>query len=256
MIDPYSVLGIVKTASADEVKHAYRKLAKKYHPDMPDGDAAKFKAVNEAYNHIKNPPKEQAQYDQWSDFEGMFAQHFGGKNPFVRPQQSHNSSIKVIVHITLEDLYNNKPIDIDVCYGQTRKQVTVKIPKGVKDGDEIRYAGYGTDIHPGPPGNLFVTYCLKSHVEYIVEEHDLVKRLNISIKDAMIGTEQIISTLDGRTLKVNIKPGTQSKTRLRIPECGLPRQNLPNGNLYIEINVQIPKLSKEDLNRPLNEILN
>jgi len=258
MNDPHSVLGVSRTASDDEIKQAYRKLAKEHHPDR-GGDEDKFKAINEAYDYIKNPPQEPPQPDPWSNFDDMFSHHFGGQNPFTQHRQSQqprNASIKVTVYITLEDLFNNKPIDIDVHYQKIKKQVTVRIPVGVTDGDEVRYAGYGSDIYPGQPGSLFVTYRLKKHPEFIVEDYDLVKRLNISVKEAMIGTEKIINTLDGRSLKLNIKPGTQSKSRLRIPEGGLPRRNLSNGNLYVELNVQIPKLSKEDLDRPLNQILN
>lgn len=262
MNDPYSVLGVSKSASEDEIKQAYRKLAKQHHPDR-GGDENKFKAINEAYDYIKNPPPEepyaQHTHNPWDGFDDMFAQHFGGHNPFTQHRQRaepRNASIKVTVYVTLEDVYNSALKDIQVQYSGTTKQVSIRIPKGIGDGTEVRYAGYGADNYPGQPGHLFVTYRFKKHPEYDVEEFDLVKRLNITIREAMVGTEKVINTLEGRTLKLNIKPGTQSKTRLRIPESGLPRRDMPNGNLYVELNVSIPKLSQEDLNKPLNEILN
>ena len=118
MNDPHSVLGVSRTASDDEIKQAYRKLAKEHHPDR-GGDEDKFKAINEAYDYIKNPPQEQPQPDPWANFDDMFSHHFGGQNPFTQHrqnQQPRNASIKVTVYITLEDLFNNRPIDSDVHY--------------------------------------------------------------------------------------------------------------------------------------------
>ena len=71
----------------------------------------------------------------------------------------------------------------------------------------------------------------------------------------MFGTEKIVNTIEQRQLKVNIKPGTQSKTRLRIPESGLPRRNQPNANLYVEINVVVPALDEKDLEKKLKDVL-
>ena len=71
----------------------------------------------------------------------------------------------------------------------------------------------------------------------------------------MIGTEKIITTLDGRSIKLKIQPGTQSKSRLRIPESGLPRNRLPNGDLYVEVNVNIPPLTQPDLDKPLKDLI-
>lgn len=259
MNDPYSVLGVSRTASEDEIKKAYRKLAKEHHPDR-GGDENRFKAINEAYDYIKNPPEEpQAHHtnDPWRGFEDMFSHHFGGQNPFTthRQQQPRNQDIRITVYVTLEDVISNASKNINVQYNNTNKQVTISIPKGISDGTEVRYAGYGGDIHPGQPGNLFVVFRFKKHPEFFVEEFDLIKKVNINIRDAMLGANTVIHTLDGRTLKLNINPGTQSKTRLRIPEGGLPRRNLPNGNLYIELNVQIPKLDPSDLEKPLKDVL-
>ena len=257
MNDPYSVLGVSKTASEDEIKQAYRKLAKQHHPDR-GGDENKFKAINEAYDYIKNPPQEQQQqHNPWHGFEDMFSQHFGGQNPFTQHHQRtpRNVDVKATVYVTLEEIYNNSLKHINVHYDNTSKQVDIKIPRGVTDGVEVRYAGYGGDVYPGPTGSLYVTFKVKRHPDYILEEYDVVKRLNISVLEAMIGTEKVINTLDGRQLKINIGPGTQSKTRLRIPESGLPKRNMPNGNLYVEVNVKIPAITHTDLDKPLKDFL-
>lgn len=259
MNDPYSVLGVSKSASEDEIKQAYRKLAKQHHPDR-GGDENKFKAINEAYDYIKNPPAEDPheQHNPWNGFDDMFARHFGGHNPFTQHRQhgvQRNHDIKATVYVTLEEIYNSAVKYINVQYNNTSKQVELRIPKGVTDGIEVRYAGYGSDIHPGPAGSLFVTFKVKQHKDYILEEFDLVKRVNISVLEAMLGTEKVLNTLEGRQLKINIKPGTQHKTRLRIPESGLPKRSEPNGNLYVEINVKIPALTDTDLDKPLKDLL-
>ena len=258
MNDPYSVLGVSRTASEDEIKQAYRRLAKEYHPDKPGGNETKFKQINEAYDYIKNPPEEEPEPSPWDGFEDMFAQQFGGRNPFDRQfHQPHaqNQDIRVTVYVTLEELFSSASKNIDVKYGNNSKQVTLRIPRGVTDGTEVQYTGYGVDVYPGRPGNLFVTYRVKKHESYTLEEYDLVKRLNIGIREAMIGTEIVITTLDGRNLKLNIKPGTQPRTRLRIPEGGLPKRNQPNGNLYVELHIRIPKLDQNDLEKPLKDLI-
>src|SRR6056300_102238 len=113
MTDPYFVLGIDRTASEDEIKTAYRRLAKKYHPDRPDGDEAKFKRVSEAYDRIKNGEQEQQTYQQDPfggrspfDFEDLFAQHFH-RNP-------RNTNVETTMHVSLEDVLNCSTKSIEI----------------------------------------------------------------------------------------------------------------------------------------------
>ena len=259
MNDPWAVLGVSKTSSDDEIKQAYRRLAKQYHPDRPNGNEEQFKRVNEAYDTIKNGgPQQQAHnpfggQDPFANFQDIFNQQFGG---FRRPPQ-RNNDMRIGVAISLEEIIQKttKPIELKFRNG-TSRTVNLNIPDGVKHGSEVRYAGYGENTIPNvPPGSLFVTFHLRNHPEYYVEEYNLVKRLNITVQEAMIGTEKIIQTLDQRSLKLNIQPGTQSKSRLRIPQCGLPRQGMPNGDLYVEITVRIPRLSKQDLEKKLKDLI-
>lgn len=257
MSDPYFVLGVDRTASDDEIKQAYRRLAKKHHPDRPGGNEEQFKRVNEAYDKIKNgEPQEQMSYEQNPfggrspfDFEDLFSQHFG--QHVIR-----NQDIQVQMHVSLEDVFNCVTKDIMVALPTGKQRaVSIKIPKGITTNEVVRYMGYGDNTKPGPHGNLYVKFVINPHPEYTIDEYDLVKRLNITVKEAMLGAEKVIHTLDGRNLKLNVKPGTQPRSRLRIPESGLPRRNLPNGNLYIEIHVTIPALSDTDLNKPLKDLL-
>ena len=254
MTNPYSVLGVSQTASEDEIKQAYRKLVKQHHPDR-GGDEEKFKTINEAYDNIKNPPQQERSQgfhnqNDMRGFEDLFKQHFG-----FTQRQPRNQDIHITYHVTLEELISNTPKDIEVKHNNEVRNLTITIPAGIYDGVEVKYTGFGQISQPGIPGNLIVRYRLKRHPIFVVEEFNLTKQLNISIREAMLGTEKIITTLDNRSIKLKINPGTQSKTRLRIPECGLPRRGNSNGNLYVEILVDIPKLTEQDLNKLLKDVI-
>ena len=258
MTNPYSVLGVSQTASDDEIKQAYRKLAKQHHPDR-GGDEEKFKAVNEAYDNIKNPQPKQPEYPQgfgpdgfqgMGGFEDLFRQHFN-----FTQRTPRNADVRITYYITLEELISNANKDIEIRHQGGTLTVSISVPAGIYDGVEVKYTGFGQISQPGIPGNLIVRYRLKRHPIFVVEEFNLTKQLNISIREAMLGTEKIITTLDNRSIKLKINPGTQSKTRLRIPECRLPRRGNSNGNLYVEIMVDIPKLTEQDLNKLLKDVI-
>lgn len=262
MNNPYTVLGVSAGATDAEIKAAYRKLAKEHHPDR-GGDNNKFAEINAAYDSIKDTDArlqygdqqaQQAAYrgyrqNQAFNFDEVFAETFRPRS--FKPQ---NKDIEVVFDINLEDIYKCAARNINITYPNGNRQVTIQIPKGTTHGSRVKYPGMGENYYPTPPGSLTVEFRIKPHSVYTVEGHDLVMRLNISVKEAMFGTEKIIQTIDGRQLKINLKPGTQPNTRLRIPESGLTQQNLPNANLYIEIAVNIPSLCKEDLHKTLNEL--
>jgi DnaJ-class molecular chaperone len=257
MTDPYRVLGINQNATEDEVKKAYKKMSMKHHPDR-GGNHDDFVQVQQAYNEIKNPPSNdwnttKQEYAHTGGFEDLFRQHFGTQ---FQNRQQRNADVRIVYHITLEELITNDTKNVEIRYTGGSRTVSIQIPPGIEDGSEVQYHGFGADnIDRLAPGNLIVQYQFKRHPEFTVDRYNLIKRLNISIRDAMIGTEKIITTLDGRSIKLKIQPGTQSKSRLRIPESGLPRNRLPNGDLYVEINVNIPPLTQPDLDKPLKDLI-
>ena len=272
MTDPYSILGVDKSADDAEIKAAYRKLAKEHHPDR-GGDNELFAKINAAYDSVKDAAarqklQEEQSFQQYQssgqrsyqgnpfDFNEMFSQAFGrnGFN-FQQTVKSRNRDVAVTYTVSVEDVYNCVTKNVNINFPNGSRQVSISIPKGVTHGSQVRYAGMGDNSQEGPAGNLTVEFIIKPDDTYRVDEYDLTMMLNISIREAMLGAEKIIDTLDNRKLKLHIKSGTQSGTRLRIPECGLPQRNQPNGNLYIEVSVQIPSLTEQDLDKPLRTLI-
>lgn len=263
--DYYITLGVSKTASADEIKKAYRKLALQYHPDRNKSKEAteKFKELSHAYEILSDPQKREA-YDQHGEaafqpegqqppynqqgspftysyqtqggqqggFDGftdpndIFEQFFGGASPFSSRQPRHTYTLTLDFEEAVKG--GEKTVVID------GKQQKIKIPAGVDAGTKIRYGNYDIvmELLPNP---LFAR-----------KGADLFTEEEISFKQAALGSIVPVKTLEG-TLKLKIPAGTQPETIIRLSDKGIPRLKGPGrGSLYVKIRVIIPKtLSKE-----------
>ena len=262
MIDPYSTLGVSKNATDAEIKSAYRRLAKQWHPDA-GGDETKFANVNNAYNMIKdaehrqnfenqqfgpsNFQQSQSPFgQQFGNFEHIFNQMFGQN--MQRPQAKPQTNIAL--NVSVQDVFEGATKNINVSYNRINKPISITIPKGIKSGDDVMYQNMSPN-----GGDLIVKFIITETPDLYTSDHNVIQSLPISIVDAMIGTEKIITTLDKKQIKLHISSGTQSGTKLRIPEGGLPRKSQPNGDLILEIRVKIPKLNNNDLDKKLRDML-
>lgn len=262
----YEVLGVPKTATPDEIKRAYRKLASLHHPDK-GGDTAKFQQVEEAYRTLSDPQKRQ-EYDNPAPQMGpggfhfnfgpdnindIFAQFgFGQHSPFTRQAQRRNPDIRTEIVLGLQEtLYNQKKtISVKTASGE-RQNVDVQIPKGITSGTTIKYQNLGDQMFQNlPRGDLYVTVNVLRHPNYQVSGLDLVTSLTIDCFQAIIGSEQTVVGLDGKIFTIRTPAGCQPGTKLKISGEGLPgfQQDI-NGNLLVQITVSIPNnLTTEQLN--------
>ena len=256
MNDPYSTLGVGKDATDSEIKSAYRRLAKQWHPDA-GGDETKFADVNNAYNSIKDASSRQ-EYEQgkFTNNNANFNHHFGDFNSIFEQMFKHNvrqkPSTSIVYHTEIEDVFNcaSKDLNISLPNSTISKSVQIRIPKGIQSGEEVVYQGMSPT-----GGDLIVKFIIKRKQGLDIVGHDIIQKLEIGLKEAMIGAEKIIQTLDNKQIKLHIKSGTQHGTKLRIPENGLPRRNLPNGDFIVLVQVKIPKLVNKDLDKTLNQVL-
>lgn len=264
MRDPYEILGVNRNANADEIKSAYRKLAKKYHPDL-GGDPEKFKEINQA-NDILSDPNKKAQLDMGAafnsngfgnyrqgshfhfedvfsheDFMNIFAQATGFPGARRRPK---NGNIRIRISVTLEAILQeqSKTVDINVGNGGS-KQVEIKIPAGIHDGAVINYRGMGqTTYSDQPAGDLMVEVSVMPHERFTRMNEDLHSNINIDCFKATVGTQIDFVTIRGKHVKVNVPAGSQNGTILRLPGEGLPSMNRNKfiGNQFLKINVVVP----------------
>lgn len=271
MQNPYEILGVSKQANDADIKKAYRQLAKKHHPDA-GGDEQRFAEINNAYDSIKDSDSrikfEQNQFGQsnfqqsqngfnhhFGDFNDIFNQMFGSMHqPHRRDPRRHQPrEIHVTFNATLEDVFYHRDVNLNISMPNSTmsKAVKITIPRGIRNGVKVSYAGMA------PNGmDLVVQFNFKRHNKFTADiDNNILVTEHIDLKTAMTGGDKVIETIEGRQIKLNIKSGTQSGTKLRIPECGLPRQNLPNGDMYIEIKVNIPKLQSKDLYKTIAEVL-
>jgi curved DNA-binding protein len=256
----YDTLGVAKTATPDEIKRAYRKLASQHHPDK-GGDTAKFQEIEAAYRVLSDPGQRQ-QYDtpqpqgmhfnftghdvppEVKDIFNNFGFNFGGGQPFGFNQQRRNRDLKIEIAVDLVSTLNNqtKTVSVQTTNG-LRETIEVNIPRGVTNGATIKYAGLGDNLfNTIPRGDLYVQININNHPDFVVHGIDLYVKINISCFIAIVGGDVDIKTLDGRVLSLTIPQGTQPGVKFRIAGEGLYHLNSTNkGNLYAELNIVIPQ---------------
>ena len=283
--DYYEVLGVSKTASDDEIKKAYRKLAIKYHPDRNPGDKeaeAKFKEINEAHEVLSDKQK-RARYDQFGHAGVGGASGFGGAsgNPFGggfnyngqtfnfdfgnggmfddilgslfgfggprRPRRG--ADYQVAVTITFEEAVFGTTKTVD----NNGKDLKVKIPAGIDDGMSVRLRGKGGPAPEGStePGDLYVRVRVKPHKSLMREGAIILSEQKIDMVDAALGCEVEVLTVDG-PITMKVPAGTQSGTPFKLSGHGVPfRADGDRGPHIVTILVETPK----NLSRKQKELL-
>ena len=258
MKDPYQILGVDKTSSANDIKKAYRKLAKEYHPDKAKGNEEKFKEVADAYETLGSPQKKM-QYDQRANnpfadlghgFDGsMFEdllrnQNFSGafNQRYGYNQKGRNTT--GVLRVTLADAYYGTNRDVTI----GMKTIKIDIPPGIKSGQQLRLKGLGQrgqteDLN----GDLIMTIEVINDNNFYVDNQGLHTIKNISLFDAILGGKEKIDCFD-KTITFTIPPGTANGKVLRVKGKGFPiyKQN-KFSDLLISIIVDIPSnLDDED----------
>jgi curved DNA-binding protein len=273
----YETLGVSSTASQEEIKSAYRKLASKHHPDK-GGDTSFFQNIQRAYSNLEDPQK-RAQYDfelkggghphfaadMGDIFGSIFQQHFGGGfNPFEHPhfrQQRApvNRDIRLSVRIDLIDTLQEHKKTLKITFpGNKNESVEVTIPRGVQNGMTIRYPGLGEQtIANVPRGDLLIQIHINDHPKYQQAGNNLFTTVTINAFDAIIGCEREINTIDGKTLVLTIPPGTQNGAKFGISDAGVYTFDSPiRGKLIVSVEIVIPtNLTVEQLSvlKKINE---
>lgn len=266
-MDYYSILGIQKGASEQDVRKAYKKQSMKHHPDR-GGDEEEFKKVNEAYQTLSDPQKRQ-QYDNpqqqqqhefntsnMNGFEDMFAQ-FGFGPGFSRQQRQRvNPDITIAARITLEEAYSGKNLIASYRLRNGKEEVVdISVPAGAKDGNKIRYAGLGEYLSPHQRGNLFVLIQVVPHRRFKVEGNNLHTTTDADIFDFIIGGSVEVSTIEGNRIKINIPEGTQPGTKFSVSGYGLHDLHTNHkGSMIVTVNSIIPRGLDENQKTTLRKI--
>lgn len=273
MRDPYVVLGVAKTASETEVKSAYRRLAKKHHPDQnPNDPKAKerFSEANQAYE-IVGDVKKRRQFDageidgdgkqKFSGFPGsggrqggfdsrqpgfgggaedilkeMFGGAFSGASgQRGRPQQQQPKDLTFDLPVTLEDAYHAAKVDARLPDG---RMLAVSLPKGVEDGQQIRLKGQGSQTMTGQ-GDAIAVVRLRANAKFRLEGRDLHVDLPISIKDAVTGTKAPVETMTGK-IALSIPSWSSSDKVLRLKGKGMTKKDGTFGDLLVHVRIMLP----------------
>ncbi len=278
----YDILGVSEDASSDQIKRAFKEIAKKEHPDR-GGDESRFKEANEAYDTLKNSQKRH-EYDTMRKFGGSSGgdhpffnedifgdffsgfgggdMNFGGRFNFSgRPGDTRtfrnvrrgNRNVQVRMAISIKEAMNNNEKTINYKLPSGRDEfATVKIPAGVQHGVTFKFSGMGDDsIKNQPRGDLMVVMSVLDSDGYTRKGNDLYTDKTIDCFQAVRGHQFNVRTLEDKVIKVKVPAGTQPGTILSVKGQGMPVHKTLNirGNLYVKIHVLIPQLSASDLKK-------
>jgi curved DNA-binding protein len=241
MTNHYQTLGVERTASAEDIKRAYRKLAGQHHPDR-GGDTAKFQTIQAAYDVLGDPGKRQ-QYDnpapQFSggapfDFDNIFNM-FGAR--FQQPGQPQQQ-VRMSLWITLADVAQGGRRTVSL----GNMTVEIEIPLGINDGDNVQYANLG----PGGT-NLVVNYRIHPHPRWQRQALNLTQDETVLVWDLILGGELPVRDIQGNTLNMMVPAGTQPGTMLRLKGRGLRDRSGKTGDLFVRIQARLPDNIPQEL---------
>jgi curved DNA-binding protein len=273
-VDYYKLLGIEKNATQKEIKNAYRKLARKYHPDLNPNDKdakKKFQEINEAQEVLSDPVKRR-KYDQYgkdwshseqfeqqrkqqqysgsrrteqgsgsfSDFSDFFESMFGNASGSGRGRQVkyRGEDYTAELHLDLAEAYKTHQQTINV----NDKKIRITVPAGIENGQTIRIPGHGgKGINGGPDGDLYITFSVLDDSRFKRRGNDLFANINLDLYTAVLGGEITFETLSGK-VKLKVKPETQNGTKVKLKEKGFPvyKKEGHFGDLYITYSISIP----------------
>lgn len=247
MSDHYKTLGVPNTATPDEIKKAYRVLASKHHPDKQGGDTVMFQKIEEAYR-VLSDPQSRAQYDNpqpnWAGggFPGGFSFNFGGANPFEdilsqfhrqHAQQSRTRLYTVNIPVTLEQVATGGKHAVTLQVGAEPKPVEIEIPRGVENGQQVRYNGIM------PDGLVQVTFQVLQHSKFERNGLDIHQKYEISIWDLILGKSVTLHDIYGNELSIDIPPKTKPNITMRLAGKGM-EVNGRRGNHLLLLSPVIP----------------
>jgi DnaJ-class molecular chaperone len=244
MTDHYSTLGVAKTASADEIKRAYRRLASQHHPDK-GGDVKKFQEIEQAYR-VLSDPQQREQYDNPSPF-GQFnfnqnspGQGFDFDTIFdifgTRFRQQRPQYVRCSLTISLEDSARGGRRQVSVATHAGSNTIEIEIPVGINDGDNIQYQG----VAPGGL-DLIVIFRVLPDNRWHRQNDTLICERHLSVWDLILGTDVQINDILDNQLVLTIPPGTQPGTVMRMRGCGMPSRMGNRGDLLVRIHAHIPQ---------------
>jgi len=255
-VDYYKILGIEKTATAKDVKSAYRKLARKYHPDLNPNDAdakRKFQQINEA-NEVLSDTVKRKKFDQYGkdwqhadefekakqyqdqssaspgqrysgaqsdgDFSDFFENLFGGASGAGRSRQVkyRGEDYTAEIHLNLIDAYKTHKQTLTV----NRKQIRITIPAGIENGQTIKIPAHGgLGINGGPNGDLYITFSIANHAKIKRLGDNLYSTASLDLYTAVLGGEITFDTLNGK-VKLKVAPETQNGSKIKLKGKGFP----------------------------------
>ena len=283
--DYYETLGVAKTATHDEIRKAFRKLARIHHPDVAKdkkGAENKFKELNEAYEVLGDEEKRQ-KYDtlgaDWerggasqrhsraegfgdggasfggTGFSDFFEQFFAGGRAQPRsnsfggfPQPpARGEDIEADLLVTIEEALHGakKKISFRRSGSAGAESYEVRIPQGVRDGQKIRLAGQGESAGRGPAGDLYLRVRFAQHPDFRVEGSDLIHELDLPVWKAVLGAEVAVPTPEG-SVRVKIPAGSQPGKKLRLKGRGLPSGKETRGDFYVMLAITLPKTVSDE----------
>ena len=277
-VDYYKILNISKGATEKEIKSAYRKLARKYHPDInPDNKDAekKFKEINEA-NEVLSDPEKRKKYDKYGqnwehgeeyekarrqqqqqqkrtkyqysqqgssddDFSDFFESMFGGEKTSYRDRRQpkfKGQDYNAELHLTLKDLYTTQKQVLTV----NNKKIRLTIPAGVHNGQVIKIKGKGGDgVNNGPSGDLYIKFIITNKSKFKRVDNNLHQTIHLDLYTAILGGEITVPTFDGK-VKLQIKPETKNETKIKLKGKGFPiyKKEGQYGDMIITYRIETP----------------